>query len=124
AEPEVEEGFDISGGVLEPGGLRAWLEQHAAGGRRLGVAFTGQWARGTGDVRALALSTADGNGTYLDVTELGADDEQALAEWLSDARQPKAAHDAKGPLHAVRDRGWSLAGLTSDTALAAYLVRP
>src|SRR5690606_33571261 len=47
-----------------------------------------------------------------------------LAEWLADPNAPKAAHDVKGPLHAVRDRGWSLAGLTSDTALAAYLVRP
>ncbi len=27
-------------------------------------------------------------------------------------------------MHALRGRGWTLAGLTSDTALAAYLVRP
>ncbi len=37
---------------------------------------------------------------------------------------PKAAHDAKAALHALRGRGWTLAGLTSDTALAAYLSRP
>ncbi|MBE9375569.1 DNA polymerase I [Saccharopolyspora sp. HNM0983] len=124
AEPEVDEGFDISGGVLEPGGLRAWLAQHASGGRRLGMAFTGQWARGSGDLQALALATAEGAGLYLETAELAADDEQALAEWLADPQRPKAAHDVKGPLHAVRGRGWVLAGLTSDTALAAYLVRP
>ena len=33
-------------------------------------------------------------------------------------------HDAKGPLLALWARGWELAGLTSDTQLAAYLVRP
>ena len=33
-------------------------------------------------------------------------------------------HDAKGPLLALWARGWELAGLTSDTQLAAYLTRP
>ena len=33
-------------------------------------------------------------------------------------------HDAKGPLLAIWARGWELAGLTSDTQLAAYLARP
>ncbi|MEO6822455.1 MAG: DNA polymerase I, partial [Candidatus Nanopelagicales bacterium] len=37
---------------------------------------------------------------------------------------PKACHDAKGPWLAMRARGWQPAGLTSDTALAAYLVLP
>ncbi|MFZ2528794.1 MAG: DNA polymerase I, partial [Rhodococcus sp. (in: high G+C Gram-positive bacteria)] len=31
---------------------------------------------------------------------------------------------AKAATHALRGRGWTLAGVTSDTALAAYLVRP
>ncbi|MDT7650448.1 MAG: polymerase, partial [Pseudonocardiales bacterium] len=61
---------------------------------------------------------------YLDVTVLTPDDEAALGEWLADPAVPKAAHDAKSALHALRGRGWSLAGLTSDTALAAYLARP
>jgi DNA polymerase-1 len=33
-------------------------------------------------------------------------------------------HDAKGPLEAIWARGWELGGLTSDTHLAAYLLRP
>jgi len=33
-------------------------------------------------------------------------------------------HDAKGPMLALGARGWPLAGLVSDTALAAYLVKP
>ncbi|MGP4018822.1 DNA polymerase I [Saccharopolyspora sp. 5N708] len=123
-EPEVEEGFEISGGVMQPGQLVGWLDKHARNGNRVGLACTGQWARGRGDLTGIALATADGAGAFIDVTELSAEDEQALADWLADPATTKAAHDVKGALHAIRDRGWTLAGLTSDTALAAYLVRP
>ncbi|HEU5265355.1 MAG TPA: DNA polymerase I, partial [Jatrophihabitans sp.] len=36
----------------------------------------------------------------------------------------KAVHDVKGPLLALREHGWLLQGVTSDTQLAAYLLRP
>ncbi|GAA4887843.1 DNA polymerase I [Saccharopolyspora cebuensis] len=124
AEPEVEEGFAITGGTLEPGALAAWLDAHARTGQRVGLAFAGQWARGHGDLTGIALATADGHGAHVDVTALTPEDEAALAGWLADPALPKAGHDVKGPLHALADRGWSMAGLTSDTALAAYLVRP
>ena len=52
------------------------------------------------------------------------EDDQALATWLADPAAPKVMHDAKGPMLALAARGWTLAGLVSDTALAAYLVRP
>ncbi|MGA9693032.1 MAG: DNA polymerase I, partial [Pseudonocardiaceae bacterium] len=60
----------------------------------------------------------------LDPCALSPDDERALAQWLADPAVPKAAHDAKPLMHMLRARGIALAGLTSDTALAAYLVRP
>ena len=60
----------------------------------------------------------------MDVTELLPADENALADWLRDDSRRKAMHDAKGPLLAIWARGWDLAGLTSDTQLAAYLTRP
>ena len=123
SEPEVEEGFDVSGGIVEPGGLGAWLERHARGGGRVGMAFTGSWAQATGDLTGVALVSA-GHGAYVDPAELSEEDERAFSEWLADAGVPKAAHDVKGPMHAMRARGWTLRGLTSDTALAAYLVRP
>ena len=31
-EPEVDEGFDVRGGALEPGAVAAWLAEHATGG--------------------------------------------------------------------------------------------
>jgi DNA polymerase-1 len=51
-------------------------------------------------------------------------DEAALASWLADPGLPKALHEAKLAMHDLAGRGWNLTGVTSDTALAAYLVRP
>ncbi|MGH3782399.1 MAG: DNA polymerase I [Pseudonocardiaceae bacterium] len=123
-EPEAEEGFEARGGMIGAGAVAAWLDAHARDGRRTGLSFRGSWARGTGDLDSLALAAADGESGYLDPRALTPDDEQALALWLADPALPKAAHDAKPLLHALRSRGVALAGLTSDTALAAYLVRP
>ncbi|MGH3834372.1 MAG: DNA polymerase I [Pseudonocardiaceae bacterium] len=123
-EPEAEEGFEVRGGMIEAGGVAAWLDAHARDGRRVGLAFRGSWVRGAGDLESLALAAPDGEGGYLDPRVLAPDDERALVQWLADPAAPKAAHDAKPLLHALRARGVVLAGLTSDTALAAYLVRP
>jgi DNA polymerase-1 len=124
AEPEVEEGFEVTGGLLQPGAVAKWLDEHGKDGRRVGLSCTGRWASGHGDLHGIALVNAEGAGAFVDVTILTDEDEQAMAAWLADSSVPKAAHDVKGALHAIRDRGWKLKGLTSDTALAAYLVRP
>ncbi|MGH8893844.1 MAG: DNA polymerase I, partial [Actinomycetes bacterium] len=50
--------------------------------------------------------------------------DKAFADWLADADVPKALHDAKGPMLAFGARGWELRGVTSDTALSAYLAMP
>jgi DNA polymerase-1 len=88
------------------------------------VAIHGTWGRGTGTMDGLALAAADGNGAFVDPVTLTEDDERALAAWLADPDQPKALHDAKGPMHAVAAQGLELGGLTNDTALAAYLALP
>ena len=88
------------------------------------MAVSGTWGRGTGTLAGLALATPDGAGAYLDPTTLTEDDERALAAWLADPARPKAMHDAKGPIHALAAHGLTLAGLTTDTALAAYLALP
>lgn len=120
---EPEGGFEVSGVVLEPGTLGAWIADHADGSRT-GVDPLGSWSAGSGDITALALASADGAAAYLSTADATPDDEQALAQWLADPRQPKVMHGAKGPLLAIWARGWDLAGLTSDTELAGYLVRP
>ncbi|WP_312858176.1 DNA polymerase I [Pseudonocardia pini] len=139
AEPEAESGFDVQGGIIAPGALGAWLAEHARDGRRVGVAFSGvaggiterdfvgiALAAGEPTVEAWASGAAAGVPVagYVDVRLLEPEDEAALGEWLADPAVPKASHDVKAVLHALRSRGWTLRGLTSDTALAAYLARP
>ncbi|HEU5159631.1 MAG TPA: DNA polymerase I [Streptosporangiaceae bacterium] len=123
-EPEADEGFDVVVTTPGPGELAAWLAEHAAGPDRVGLAVSGTWGRGTGELTGIALATREGAGVYVDPAELTEDDERALADWLADAKRPKAMHEAKGPMLAFAARGLTLDGLTSDTALAAYLALP
>jgi DNA polymerase-1 len=60
----------------------------------------------------------------MDPTQLTEADDQAVAAWLADPNRPKAMHDMKGPMLAMAAHGWALAGVTSDTALSAYLALP
>ncbi|OBI76161.1 DNA polymerase I [Mycobacterium asiaticum] len=123
-EPEVDEGFDVRGGALEPGTVGRWLAEHAGDGRRSGLTVVGTHLPHGGDATALAIAAADGEGAYLDTATLTPEDDAALAAWLADPDKPKALHEAKAAIHDLTGRGWTLAGITSDTALAAYLVRP
>src|SRR5215468_1737379 len=140
-----EAGFEVRVSRPGPSQLAGWLARHARSGR-IGLAVSGTWGRGTGDVDGLALAKSvavgdeagDGDGSagpdgstaaaspaaFIDPRALTPEDEQALAAWLADETAPKALHDAKGPMHALAARGLELNGLTSDTALAAYLALP
>ncbi|WP_297550048.1 DNA polymerase I [Amycolatopsis sp.] len=124
AEPEAEEGFDVSGSAVPVGTLGAWLTAHASGGEPVGLSFRTTGASVSADVVGFAFATADGEGAYLDVSTMDESDDRALAAWLADASLPKVGHSMKVALHALLARGWALAGLAMDTALAAYLVRP
>lgn len=122
-EQVVEEGgFELAGRQLEPGEVAAFLD--GLGGQHVGVHVRGTWGSGTGTVEGVALADATGLAAYVDVATLTPEDEAALAGWLADPARPKVLHDAKGPQHALSAHGWTLAGLVSDTALAAYLVQP
>jgi len=128
-EPEADQGFDVEHRVLGPGQVRGYLDGLPKG-VRVGVHVRGTWGRGTGDANALGLapaSPADGtahDAGFVDLVQLDEDDDAALAAWLADGSVEKALHDAKGPLLALEARGWTVAGITSDTALAAYLALP
>ncbi|PQD97492.1 DNA polymerase I [Mycobacterium sp. EPG1] len=123
ADPEVEDGFDVRGGALEAGTLGPWLTENSDG-RRFGLAVVGNHLAFDSDATALAIVASGGDGRYIDTTALDPEDEKALASWLADPGVPKALHEAKLAMHDLQGRGWTLAGVTSDTALAAYLVRP
>ncbi len=124
AEPETTGGFELTGTILAPDAVAAWLASHAAAGTVTGISVLGQWGRGTGDVTGIGLATATGIAGYLDPATLTPSDDRALAAWLADPGTAKALHDVKGPAHALHARGWEIAGVTMDTALAAYLVAP
>ncbi|MDT4935131.1 MAG: polymerase [Pseudonocardiales bacterium] len=124
AEPEAEQGFDIAVTRLGIDEVEQWLDEHARTGARAGVAFRGSWGRGTGSLSGIAIATADGAAAFIAPELLSPSDEAALGGWLADPAVPKAVHDLKGPLLALRQHGWSLAGVTSDTQLAGYLLRP
>jgi DNA polymerase-1 len=123
SEEVIEEGgFELAGATLDEGGVAAWLAE--AGTQTVGVHARGSWGAGTGRLEGLALATGTGLAAYVDVAELGPADDKALGDWLADPTRPKVLHDAKGPSLAMAAHGWTLAGVQSDTALAAYLVRP
>jgi DNA polymerase I len=121
-EPEAQAGFDVTGEVMRASGaLTDWLIAEA--GKPTGVAVSGTFGRGTGNLTGIGLATAD-SAAWFDPSEVDAIDDESFARWLGDPDQPKVLHDEKPALLAFAARGWRLAGVTCDTALAAYLVRP
>ncbi|MDO5083488.1 MAG: DNA polymerase I [Arachnia propionica] len=114
--------FRVDGVELGENEVQGWLEAHAAGGAAL--AFVGTWGSGTGDLQGIGLAAPDEVGAWIDCARLSPGDESALVAWLADADIPKTVHAGKGPLLAIWERGWELAGVVLDVALAAYLLRP
>ena len=123
--PRPRRAFDVE--VERPGaGGLARLAGRAHGHRAIrGRRSSGRWGawhrrRSTRS----AVAGADGAAAYVDPARSTRRARAGARRLAGRPRPPKALHDAKGPLLAARARGWRLAGVTSDTALAAYLVRP
>ena len=116
--------FDTAAVLLGPDEVADWIDGNAAGPARSGLAARGHWGRGTGSLTGLAIAAPGGAAAFIDPARLTESDDKALGAWLADPDRPKALHDAKGPMHALAARGFELRGLTSDTALAAYLALP
>ncbi len=120
-----DSGFEMAGQRLGSGEVAPWLAAHARmAGERTGVAVQGVWRAGSGEVWSIALAAQDGTAAWFDAAEVTPEDDAAVAAWFADTTVAKVLHDAKGPMLALSSRGWPLDGLVSDTALAAYLVRP
>jgi DNA polymerase-1 len=122
ATPVVADGVELDGTVLGTGELAAWLAAHGTG--PLGVATVGTWALGTGSVAEVALAAAGGPAAWFDPSQSDEADEAAWVSWLADPDRPKVLHNAKGAMRVFAEHDWSVAGVTMDTALAAYLVKP
>jgi DNA polymerase I len=137
-EPEADQGFEVESRVLQTGEVRAFLDALPAG-VRVGLHVRGSWRPGsagsTGASGATLLGIAcegpaegeparTGDAATVVLEQTDADDDAALAAWLADPSVPKVLHDLKPQLLALQGRGLDLAGVTSDTALAAYLALP
>lgn len=120
--PAPAAGVELDGSVLGAGELAPWLERHGA--QPLGVATVAAWALGVGSVSEIALAAAGGEAAWFDTTQLDEADECAFASWISDPDRPKVVHGAKEALRVFPEHGWDIRGITMDTALAAYLVKP
>ncbi|MFD2794803.1 DNA polymerase I [Promicromonospora vindobonensis] len=120
-ETPVAAGIELDLADVAPGALGTWL---AARSERVGVEVAGKTVAGGGDAWAVAVAEPGGEAAYLDLTQLGADDEKALAAWLADPVAPKILHGAKAAAHMLAARNMDLAGVTFDTELAAYLCYP
>ncbi len=116
-------GFEVAAEVLGPDDVAEWFEQHQSAerfgaGRHRHLGPRHRQPHGDRDRRARWHGRLPGP----DRADPGR--RERAGAWLASASYPKAMHDAKGPMHAFTARGLSLAGLTSDTALAAYLALP
>ncbi|WP_412542322.1 DNA polymerase I [Longispora sp. K20-0274] len=121
-QPEAADAMaSLDGTVLGSGEVAGWLA--ALGQEAAGVALAGTFGRGTGSIDAIAVS-GPASSAWFATAALDPADEAAVAAWLADPARPKAIHDQKPALWGFAAHGWTLAGLTVDTALAAYLARP
>src|SRR5215475_11734344 len=116
--------FDVAAVILGADEVTEWIEGNEGLAGRSGLAVSGSWGRGTGHLTGLGIAAPGGAAAFIDPVALTEADQKALGAWLADPDRPKALHDAKGPMHALAAHGFELAGLTSDTALAAYLALP
>lgn len=118
----AEPGVELDGSVLGAGEVAPWLAEH--GKAVLGVATVDAWQLGTGSVTEVALAAAGGAAAWFDPSGLDEADENAFAAWIADPDKPKVLHNAKATMRVFPEHGWTVDGVTMDTALAAYLVKP
>ncbi|MHB0835022.1 MAG: DNA polymerase I [Corynebacterium aurimucosum] len=114
----AEETPDVSVTVVDTP-LAKWLE----GKKHVAVFVQGDGTPGAGDAAALALVDSAFEGLQIELADLDAEDDAALAAWLS-SDAPKYVHEAKATWHMLAGRRIELRGIAHDTALAAYLLRP
>ena len=85
----------------------------------VGVAFGGSWGAGRGLIDSVAFVNGKNESIWCEYLT----NADSLNAWF-ESPNPKAIHDAKGPALALHSQGVTLAGITMDTALGAYLLAP
>lgn len=117
-EAPTEELVDV---IVDAGPLSEWLPARA--GQGLAMYVVGDGAPNQGDVQAVAIVDKQRHAVSAEMADLSPADEKALATWLA-SEDPKYLHESKAAFHMFAGRGMQLCGVTHDTAIAAYLLRP
>ncbi|SMG27248.1 DNA polymerase I [Corynebacterium pollutisoli] len=117
-EAPTEELVDVT---VDAGPLSEWLPARA--GQGLAMYVVGDGSPNQGDVQAVAIVDKQRHAVSAEMADLSPADEKALATWLA-SEDPKYLHESKAAFHMFAGRGMELCGVTHDTALAAYLLRP
>ena len=107
---------------LASGGMASWL----AGVKGQTVAVLASCEGQVPHLRwsAVSLAAAGTDPVSADLARLTPEDLAALGIWLADPSTALVTHDLKLLDHAAAARGWTVAGITVDTELAAYLLAP
>ncbi len=98
SEPETaDQGFDLQGQVLAAGDVPQWLDEHARGSGRHGLALAGTWGRGTGVVTGLAIAAPDGQRPTSTPSSSPATTSRRLRAGSPTRRSPRQHTTSRGP---------------------------
>lgn len=84
----------------------------------------GEFAPARGNISELVVSADNGEAVVIDLAAVNTENMEKIAAWLANPAQKKIMHGAKGLGHALKAAGLSLAGVSIDTELLAYLLFP
>lgn len=101
--------------------LGEWLD--ARSDKTLGLHVNGEIGLGSGSAWSIGISDGESAITR-DLTTLNEEESRALSTWLADPERGKIVHESKDAWHSLDGEGLLLAGVTFDTAIAAYLCYP
>ena len=126
-----DEKFQLSGGVLAPGTVRAWLTENTVDADRVGIWARGGWALGDGDVRMLSIAAPGGKAAAMDPVAAHPRRRRRAGRLVGrrfggegrSRRQARRERAGRSGLDAARDGGRHRVGRLSGTAGPA-LVRP
>ncbi len=117
----VEEVVEQDEVIVDTVHLDEWLSTRQ--GQVLALAITGVGTPATGDAHSIAIVDTDRHAVVADLADITPEAEKAFAAWIA-SDSPKLLHSAKAVFHMLAGRGFELNGITHDTAIAAYLLRP
>ena len=121
--PAPAAGVELDGTVLGAGELAPWLEEHGGAAARRGHRrHLGAGHRQRHRDRARRGRRAPPPGSTRRSWTRPTSGPSPPGSPTPD--RPKVMHNAKGAMRVFPEHGWSVDGVTMDTALAAYLVKP